>query len=141
MTARRPISPSDEQGFTLIELFMAMLIMTVGLLGLLQSLQIAYQHNTRNRMREEGILVAEEQMNRFRQMAYGTVTATNGVTQVDRGIMAGGRRDLFTVIRNAQEVGAGDPAKHTDSKKLTVTVQWSFRHVTSTHVLYSMKSE
>jgi type IV pilus assembly protein PilV len=138
MTARRPISPSDECGFTLIELLMAMLIMTVGLLGLLQSLQIAYQHNTRNRMREEGIRLAEEQMNQFRQMRYENVTATNVCTPPDmvkRGIMAGGRTDLFSVTRDARLIPG------TDSKKLTVTVQWSFRHVTSAHVLYSMKSE
>lgn len=95
MTATAPISPSDERGFTLIELLMAMLIMTVGLLGLLQSLQIAYQHNTRNRMRDEGILMAEEQMNEFRQMSYENITARNAYTppgSINRGITAGGER-------------------------------------------------
>jgi type IV pilus assembly protein PilV len=138
MTAIQPTSPSGERGFTLIEVMMALLIMTVGLLGLLQSLQVAYQHSTRNRLREEGILLAEEQMNQFRQMRYENVTATNvftAPTSVKRGIMAGGRKDIFSVTRDARKM------EGTSSKKLTVTVQWSFRHVTSTHVLYSMKSE
>lgn len=138
MTATAPISPSDERGFTLIELLMAMLIMTVGLLGLLQSLQIAYQHNTRNRMRDEGILLAEEQMNEFRQMSYDNITARNAYTppaSINRGIMAGGRKDLFAVTRDARQMAGSN------SKKLTVTVQWSFRHITSTHVLYSIRSE
>ena len=59
-------SRKDSGGFTLVEMMMAMLVLTVGLLGLLQSIQVAWQHNARNRLREEAVLLAEERMNDFR---------------------------------------------------------------------------
>jgi type IV pilus assembly protein PilV len=141
MRALPSISPSNDRGFTLVEMLMALLIMTVGLLGLLQSLQVAYQHSTRNRLREEGILLAEEQMNELRLLTFNNITARNVVTSADRGIIAGGRNGIYTVIRNSEWIGGGSPTAHSRSKKLTVTVQWSFRHVTSNQVLYSVRSE
>jgi len=107
---------------------MAMLIMTVGLLGLLQSMQVAYQHSARNKLREEAVLLADAQMNQFRSLSFDSITA-NGVFQV---ISSGGRR--FGVIRKNSLMGG-------DIKKLTVSVTWNFHNVTSLHEIYSLKSQ
>jgi len=108
---------------------MAMLIMTVGLLGLLQSMQVAYQHSARNKLREEAVLLADVQMNQFRSLSFANITA-NGSVQV---ISSGGRR--FGVIRKNSLMGGGD------IKKLTVSVTWNFKNVTSLHEIYSLKSQ
>ena len=125
------VSASDSRGFTLVEVLMAMLIMTVGLLGLLQSMQVAYQNNARNKLREEAVQLAEEQMNDFRQMSFGIVTANRVIASISRTI-AGGSRN-FNVMRNSESMG-------TDSRRLTVEVAWTFKNVTAHHVIYAIKN-
>jgi type IV pilus assembly protein PilV len=127
MTAARTTSPSSSCGFTLVEVLMAMLIMTVGLVGLLQSLEVAYQHNARNRLREEGVLLAEEQMNVLRQTVFQKSTTAK------RSI--GGMTKDFSVTRQVQKIN------DTDSNRLTVIVGWTFKNATTKHVIYSMTSK
>jgi type IV pilus assembly protein PilV len=130
--ARVKISPSGSSGFTLVEVLMAMLIMTVGFFGLLQSIQVAYQHHARNWLREEAVLLAEEQMNDFRRMKFENITASNGIASVGR-IIGGANKD-FTVTRQCQPLGSG-------SKKLSVALAWTFKNVTATHVVLSLKNQ
>jgi type IV pilus assembly protein PilV len=125
-------SRSASKGFTLVEVLMAMLIMAVGLLGLLQSVNVAYEHNARNKLREEAVLVAEEQMNDFRRMGFDSITA-NAVSNVRRAIV--GRFRNFSVTRQYQTIPIGG-----DSKKLTVAVDWRFKNVKTEHVIYTMTS-
>ena len=114
-----------------MEMLMAMLIMAVGLLGLLQSVNVAYEHNTRNRLRNEAVLVGEEEMNRFRSRGYDAITAANAVSTVARG-GAGGTK-YFMVTKQYNSAGG-------DSKKLKVAIGWSFKRVSTVHVIYSLKS-
>lgn len=135
MNARLRTSPSNSRGFTLVELLMAMLILTVGLLGLLQSIEIAFQHDARNKLREEAVLLAEEQLNGMKVLGYDLITS-NHTFRIDRPI-AGGTRS-FSVTKSYLEMG-GDGGKK--SKKLTVAVAWSFRNASTTHTIYTVKSE
>jgi type IV pilus assembly protein PilV len=109
---------------------MAIMVMTVGLLGLLQSVNVAYQHNARNKLREEAVQLAEEEMNHFRLMRFENVTARNAACSVPREVV-GGLRD-FRVTRDSEAVG--------ESKRLTVRVAWQFGNVTTQHVIYTMKN-
>jgi type IV pilus assembly protein PilV len=124
-------SARDSAGFTLVEVMCAIVVMTVGLLGLLQSVNVAYEHNARNKLREEAVQLAEEEMNRFRLMRFENVTATNATSSVAREVV-GVTKD-FRVTRECETMG--------DSKKLTVHVAWQFRNVTTQHVIYTMKNK
>lgn len=130
-------SRSDSTGFTLIEVMMAMLIMSVGLLGLLQSVIVAYEHNARNILREEALLIGEEQMSDFltdfRKRGFDTVSSTQSFSLVR--MIAGGRRN-FTVTKQPKVLGS-DPT-NIAVKKLTVSVAWGFKNLTTTHVVYTM---
>ncbi len=120
-------SPSNSQAFTLVEVMMAMLIMTVGLLGLLQSVGVAYEHNIRNRLREEAVLIAEEKMNDLRNNG-----GFNPVTTVTRVI--GGVGKVFVVNKESLQMG-------TDSYRLKVAVRWTFKNVTALkHEIYTVKN-
>ena len=118
-------SRQGSRGFTLIEVLMAMLVMTVGLLGLLQSVNVAYEHNLRNKLREEAVLVAHEQMNGLR-----AGVAFNPTTTVVRGI--GGVDRKYFVNRVPKLIGG-------DSSRLTVAVRWSFKNLTTTHEIYTFR--
>ena len=51
---------ADNRGFTLIEVMVAILIMTIGMLALLQTVNLAIVHNTSNKLRNDGIVFADE---------------------------------------------------------------------------------
>ena len=51
---------SSSSGFTLIEVMVAMVITLVGLLGLLQSVNLATEHNIKNALRDEAVQVGED---------------------------------------------------------------------------------
>lgn len=105
-----------------------MLIMTVGLLGLLQSVNVAYLHSSRNKLREEAVMVAEEQLNymRINDAALKPVTTVTNVI--------GGVKKQFNVTREYQQIGER-------SNRLKVAVRWSYRNVSTTHEIYTIKKK
>jgi type IV pilus assembly protein PilV len=115
-------------GFTLVEMLMATLVLTVGLLGLLQSVNVAFEHNVRNRLRETAVLVAEEQMNAFRRMTSSTGSYANRMT-VSRIVAGVGKS--FTVTRESRPMQ--------DTRRLKVTLAWSFKNLSTSHSIYTMK--
>ena len=134
MTAPLEISPKNSRGFTLVEMLMAMLVMTVGLLGLLQSVQMAYQHSLRNRLREEAVHLAEERMHDWRRMAFENITAKVPKHEPVTKILGGTPRS-YTVTREMAGMGSGtNPAK-----KLTVGVAWTVKEEAASHAIYTVR--
>jgi len=129
MTAATTTSPSASPGFTLVELLLAMLIMTVGLLGLLQTVTMAYEYSLRNQYREQALQVGEEQMNLLRRMAQDSGLKFPNSTTVTRPI--GGGVKAFRVTRERQSGGG--------TSFLTVSVTWHFKNVSTTQRIYTLK--
>jgi type IV pilus assembly protein PilV len=69
---------SNKKGFTLLELMVAIVIMTVGLLGLLATTNLAIETNTRNYLRDEAVRVGERLMSATVNQGY--VNTVPGVT-------------------------------------------------------------
>jgi type IV pilus assembly protein PilV len=113
----------------MVELMMSMLILTVGLLGLLQSIQIAYQHHARNRMRDEAVLLAEGQLASFRSS-----TSSLPLTVWTEKRSISGLDKKFTVTRRSEPVGG-------DIQRLTVAVRWGFGNTSTTHEIYTLKKK
>jgi len=107
----------------------AMLIMTVGLLGLLQSVNLAYEHSQRNRLRELAMLLGEEQMNLMRNRPTPGVSYPYRATIIRN---VGGIDKPFHVTLDSQSMG--------DTRRLKVSVAWSFKNHTTTHAIYTLKS-
>jgi len=125
LTSRRA-----SKGFTLIEMLMAMLIMTVGLLGLLQSVNIALEHKTRNRLREEALVIAEEQMNDWRIKDFDNIEDEK-IPELER--LIGGSPKEFKVSKTVTGMG--------DTKKLRVAVSWEYKQVTNEHEIFTVKNK
>lgn len=123
-------SKAGDRGFTLIEVLMAMLVLTVGLLGLLQSVNISYEHNLRKRLREEAVVLAEEHLNDLRvKKALASFTTFTTATRV-----MGGVTKSFAVTRSSLPVAG-------DTVKLTVAVRWGFKNVSTTHEIYTIRKK
>ena len=117
-----------SRGFTLIEMLMALLILTVGLLGLLQSVGVAYEHNVRTRLRDEAVAIAEEQLSEMRRDP--TIDTFPAFSTAIRPIS--GASKAFRVSRAVEPIGES-------SRKLTVTVRWSFKNMTTSHEIYTIR--
>lgn len=129
-------SLSSSAGFTLVEVLMAMLIMTVGLLGLLQSVGVAFQQSLRDRLRDEAVLLAEERMHDWRRLSFDRVTAS-GVKSASASRMIAGNSCSFTVTREIEPMGSATLAKPT--KRLAVGVSWTIKRQIYSHEIYTLK--
>ena len=125
-------SPPGSVGFTLVEMLMAMLVMTVGLLGLLQSVSVAYRQSLKDKLRKEATLLAEARMHAwcrvaFDNISYGTVMSESGEKLV------GGAPWKFTIARKAEKVGSR-------TAKLEVDVIWMTKGETATHQIFTLRT-
>jgi len=127
------ISISNRSGFTLIEVLVAMVIMLVGLLGLLQSINIAMEHNVKNHLREEATKVGERVMNDFRSLPFDRITATSGHLTVTSKMQ--GFAKSYDVSHTATSVGGS-----TESRELEVVVAWSYRNSPTQHRVKSIRT-
>lgn len=120
----------NESGFTLIELLVAIVIMLVGLLGLMYSVEIAMQHNMKNQMRGEVVRIAEEAMSDMRSRAFGfafkpTTTVNSSLRNINRS---------YTITRSVIFTGTSS------SRKYQVDVKWVYKNVSTTHSIVSIRS-
>ena len=120
----------NRSGFTLVELLVAIVIMMVGLLGLLQSVNIAMEYNLKNQMRGEVVRVAQDAMNEMRSRPFDLVSSTTRTVPTSlRNINRN-----YTVRRTV--ISAGSPV----SNKYQVDVIWKYKNVSTTHSVMSVRS-
>ena len=121
----------NNRGFTLIEFLVAILILMVGLLGMLQGINLAMEKSMENVFRNEGLLVADDLMMAKRNKAFAalsTTTTTGVVTRYTRG-----------VYRNysAQQIVN---ATTSNTKEVIINVSWNYRNRKYTHSVSSFVS-
>ncbi|WP_239026795.1 type IV pilus modification PilV family protein [Geomonas oryzisoli] len=113
---------------------MAMLVMTVGLLGLLQSVNVAYQQNLKDQLRKEAVQVAEARMHDWCREPFDRITSAGTATIYEsHEKVVGGTRWQYEVSRKLQPVG-------TATKKLCVGVIWSIRGTKNSHEIFVLRT-
>lgn len=120
----------NESGFTLVELLVAMVIMLVGLLGLLHSVNIAMEYNLKNQMRNEVVRVAQDAMNDMRSKAFDSVSSTT------RTVPSSLRNINRTYSVKRSVLSAGTDV----SRKYQVDVKWKYKNISTTHSVMSVRS-
>jgi type IV pilus assembly protein PilV len=126
-------STQDNRGFTLVEVMVAILITLVGLLGLLQSVNVATEHNLKNYMRDEAVQVGETVMNGMMVRPIGTPFAE--YTLISSRIRSGTGK--YNVKRTTVNMTGVNPP---DSMLYTVRVAWAYKNITSTHEVQTVKA-
>lgn len=109
----------------------AMVILMVGMLGLLATIDISLQQTAQNQLRELAVGVGEEQVRTMLAAPYDSL-ATFGNTTTSRNYRNG--RVGFNVTRTITALG-------TDSSELAVTVEWKHRGVNQLHQVRTVKSK
>jgi type IV pilus assembly protein PilV len=128
------IEPGNSSGFTLVELLVAMVIMLIGLLGLMYSVEIAMEHNLKNQMRGEVVRIAEEAMSNMRSRAFDSVSS-------GQMIIPSKLRNInrsYTVKQTV--VAIPNPTPTVVSRQYHVDVKWLYKNVSTTHSIVTVRS-
>ena len=102
----------------------AIVIMMVGMLGLLQSINIAMEYNLKNHLRDEAVYVGEKYMNIQRGKGF-ELLPTSDVTLSEPSKIRGTGKP-YTVVMSTQDLST-DPK--TPVKQLTIEVKWTYKGV------------
>jgi Tfp pilus assembly protein PilV len=93
------VEQRHERGFTLIETACALLVMMIGGLGICAVFAFAIKNNTGSRDRAAAIAVAQQQMERYRQVTFLDALLTAG-TSTTTVASAGRTYTVKTTITN-----------------------------------------
>jgi type IV pilus assembly protein PilV len=63
----------NNNGFTLIEFLVAIVIITVAMLGLLETVSLSLSNNLSNKLREDAILLADQEMMAIRALDFSDI--------------------------------------------------------------------
>lgn len=120
MKSRLFNAAQNEQGFTLIELFTAMALLTIGLLGTAAMTAGVMHGNVAGRNQTTATAIAQSCFQENRRVGYtnaGTSSSSNGCPAGTATVSLGGVS--FTRVLAAVDTSV------TNMKTLTVTVSWS----------------
>ena len=121
-----------KNGFTLVEFLVALLILTIGLLGLLETVNVSLQQNMSNKLRADAVMIADKVITADRTLPFANILATNG-TQVTKSVNAGGGVVNFLVARQVSQTAGS-------SLNYKVTVTWSEKGKAKEHSLSTIIS-
>jgi type IV pilus assembly protein PilV len=110
----------NRHGFTLIEVMVATLILTVGLLGMFQAINIAMDQGVENQLRQKGVEVSEQHMSDLKARPFSNITGTTRLSV---------RTAIGSVFKNMSvESRAVDlAALNSQTKQISVRVWWRHR--------------
>ncbi len=111
------------------EVLVAIVILTVGLLGMLQVINVAIKTNLQNEIRNQALVIAEEQMAREKTLPFDNITAS---AEKSRNIQVSMRKGFvnYSVTMGVNNLGNG--------KKVDIGVRWLFKGNRYEHVVSSV---
>lgn len=114
----------NSSGFTLAELVVAMLIITVGMLGLLEALNLATDHLLRTELRNESLRVGEKYLNQQKAKPFDRLSSNYALRYEPSKVRGSGKPysiEMSTLDLSSNPVAA--------SKEITVIVRWTYKGV------------
>lgn len=123
----------NSKGFTLIEFLVAIVILMVGLLGLLQTVNYAIVHNMTNQLRQSAILLADEQMQIETAKRFDVIPASGTVTTDVKRLVNGAPYDYTVAMTYASPT--------TRTKSIAMQVTWTYKGKQYQHGLSSYSSQ
>lgn len=122
----------NQQGFTLVEFLVAIVILMVGMLGMLASINVAMDKNLETAFRTEAVMVADDQLMRLRVRPFDSVSTT--VASPPKTLVT---RDLRGIMKN-YSVQRIVTQRTTQSKEIVLNVTWRKKKESYSHSLSSV---
>jgi len=122
----------NSNGFTLIEFLVALVIMSIGLLGLLQTVNYALYYNLENEYRREAIVLADERMTLEKTKTFSQISTVSRTTVTPRMVMNGFKN--YSIARTGTTV--------TDNtKQVEYEIRWGHKNKRYSHSIVSLISQ
>jgi len=130
-----PAPFGEDSGFTLIEFVVAVFIMSIGVLALLQTVNLSISANASNKKRNEAVVIADQMMGAVKVLPFNAAslnpsTSTGFIKTSNAGL-------VFTNYSVVQQVG---PLMGT-TKNVMITVSWRDKQVKKNHSLSTLISQ
>lgn len=129
------VSLDNSRGFTLIEFCFAVLIMMVGLMGLLQAINLVTVQNLGSLMRGEAVVLADERLIAAKRTVVSKATfdalAASAVLVSNRPIR--GAFCNYSVVTSVQSLSG-------NAKELSLRVAWRYKGTKLIHNISSLVS-
>lgn len=140
-------APSNNQGFTLIEFLVAIVIMMVGLMALLQCVNVAIVRNLENQYRDGAVSLADERLAAETAKTFTLISSA----EVSRLVIPRPINNTFknySVIRSGSTMPdvSGLPLADRDSsddvysKIVNIRVSWRYKNNRFEHTMSGMAS-
>jgi type IV pilus assembly protein PilV len=105
----------------------AMMILIVGMIGLLTSVNVAMEANLRSQLREEGVNMGERVLNELRNRGFDNISATYLPTTLPSR-MRGATRQY--AVQKSSTVLSTDANGLPLTKELAVVITWDYKGTT-----------
>ncbi len=123
----------NNQGFTLVEIMVSLLVLMVMFLGMMQTVLVGVDSNMVNVLREEAVQIAEQQMNQARDTEFALL-ADDGNT-INRSFRRMDAEDgtgiAFTWARTVTPIDI-------NNVQVEIRVTWPWRTETHTHTIQTI---
>ena len=126
-----PAEHADNKGFTLIEVMVAIFIMMIGILALLQTVNLAIAFNNGTKLRNDAIIYADQAVGIERTKLFSAARTPNTTITHKSGLGSVNYFINCTSVALTSHSLASD--KIAGAKNLKVTVSWPEKGVTKTH--------
>lgn len=123
------INKSD--GFSLVEFLVAIVILMVGLLGLLQVINVAVDQNLGNVFRNEAVMVVDEMMMKKREKSFASLSTGTKNSTVNRSVR--GIDKLYSVTEQVDAITS-------NSKQISIDARWTKKGASYNHSATSVVS-
>lgn len=115
----------------------SIVILMVGLLGLLQVINVATEQNLKNAIRSEAVQIAENKINELQLAPYDNISASYPLQSIPSKIRGITNR-IYNVTKSSSEYHSGSTNV---SKELTVHVSWSYKNISTAHEVRTIKTK
>lgn len=124
---------TNNKGFTLVEFLVAMVIMMVGLLGLLQTVNYAINHNMSNQLRQEAAMLADDRMNQEKIKTFELISSPVMRSVTVPRVVNGAFRN-YSVVKTNSDLTL-------QTKNIDIQVSWRYKSERFNHSISSLVSK
>ena len=141
MMPLRKAAHSSNQGFTLVEFLVAITIMMVGLMALLQCVNIAIVRNLENQFRNEAVVLADERLAAEMAKTFDLISSVPVSGRVFQRPINNAFKN-YSVVRSGSTIpqGLDDNSDFVLSKVVNIRTSWRHKGIRYEHTMSGMES-
>jgi len=123
-----------NNGFTLVEVLVAIAFLTISMLAILHALGLSVEHNMNNIVMDEAVRIAEQRMNELRNIPFANLESSTSSTRITITRKIRNKPFIYTVDWIVENLSA-------DSRTIQVIVHWlDWRNNSHRHTATSIVS-